>query len=94
MKLEGLDSVIQQMNELERAVSNLDGDLANLEFDPYDPQSIEQAVQELYAVIDKRVSSYSRNEIVISIADAIKENGRKAILESAAAARMEGESKE
>ena len=93
LKIEGLDSLIQKMKELERAVTNLDGNLANLEFDPNDPQSIEQAIQELNAEIDKRVSSYSRNEIIVNIADAIKESGREAILERAAAARLEGENK-
>ena len=76
MKIEGLDSVIRKMEKLERAFTNLDENIVNLEFDSNDSQSIEQTIQELYAVINKRISSYSSNEIVVKIANAIKESGR------------------
>ena len=94
MKIDGLESLMQKMKELERAAADLDGDIAHLTFDPFDPQSIEQAIQDLYAAVDERVADYSMNELVLGIAEELKESGRSAILERAAAARLEGESEE
>lgn len=94
MKIDGLDSLMRKLKELERAAADLDGDIAHLTFDPYDPQSIEQAIQDLCTAVDKRVAGYSKNELVLGIAEELKENGRRTILERAAAARLEGENGE
>ena len=91
MKITGLDALIRDMKELEKAVGDLDGDIAHVTFDPHDPQSIEQAIQQLYAAIDDKVASYAHNEIVVNVAEELKETGRNNILERAAAARLEGE---
>ena len=88
-KLEGLDSL--ELEELERAIANLDGDIANVTFDPNAPQSIEQAIQELNTVIDERVMGYSKNEMVASIVKELKEQFREEILDRASAARLAGE---
>lgn len=91
MDITGLDALVRDMKELEKAVAELDGDIARVSFDPHDPQSIEQAIQQLYAAIDDKVASYAHNEVVVSIAKHLKETGRNNILERAAAARLEGE---
>ena len=38
MNIKGLDSLTKTMKELERALSDLDGDIAHLTFDAHDPQ--------------------------------------------------------
>lgn len=91
MKITGLDALVRDMKELEKAVAELDGDIARVSFDPHDPQSIEQAIQQLYTAIDDKVASYTQNEMVVSIAKELKETGRNNILERAATARLEGE---
>jgi hypothetical protein len=74
---------------LRKAVAELDGEIASVKFDPDDPQSIEQAIQTLNSAIDAKIAQYSRNDMVTSMAEELKENGRNAILERAAAARLE-----
>ena len=93
MKITGFDALASNMKELEEAVADLDGNIAHLTLDPHDAQSIEQAIQKLYAAIDDKVASYAHNEMVDNIAKELKEAGRKQILERAAAARLEGEDK-
>ncbi len=92
MKITGLDSLQRQFKELERALRDLDGDIANVRFDPDDPGSIERAIQQLNDAVDEKVRPYGRNEMVQSIAEELKENGRSQILERAAAARLAGDS--
>lgn len=94
MKMAGLDALARNMRELEKAIAELDGDIAQVNFNPDDPESIERAIQSLNAAIDEKIASYSHNEMVAAIADELKENGRSAILERAAAARLEGNEEE
>lgn len=89
MKIEGLDKFTRTLKELERAMAGMDGEIAEVSFNPADPESIEQAIQTAIAAIDARIAGYERNEIVVSIADAFKENARQAILDRALEARLE-----
>jgi Mg/Co/Ni transporter MgtE len=89
MKITGLDELARKMDELEKALAELDGDLAHVNFDPHDPESIEQAIHQLNAAVDEKIARYGHNQMVMTIADEMKENGRNAILERAAAARLE-----
>lgn len=91
VKITGLDALQRQFKELERALRDLDGEIANVRFDPEDPSSIERAIQQLSDAVDEKVRPYGRNEMVQSIAEELKENGRAQILERAAAARIAGE---
>ena len=94
MKITGLDNLTRKMKELEKAVAELDGTIAHLTFNPHDPQSIEQAIQQLNVAVDEKIASYAHNEMVVSIAEEFKENGRNAILDRAAIARLGGEVEE
>ena len=91
MAIKGLDNLMKKMKELEKAAAALDGDIASVSFDPNDPQSIEIAIQKMNAAIDERVGEYSRNDMVKGIVDGLKEQSRQAILDRAAAGRVEGE---
>lgn len=90
-KITGLDSLSRELKDAQRAISQLDGDIANVSFDPNDPASIERAISQVEQAVDEKVAPYARNEIVTSIAEELKENAREAILERAAAARLEDE---
>ena len=91
--LKGLDALTRKLKEAQKVAAELDGDLASVNFDPADPAGIENAIQELFSVIDAKTAGYERNDLVQQIADGLKENGRNAILEKAAAARLgDGES--
>ena len=89
--MEGFDKLAQELSELEKAISELDGEIANVSFDPQDPQSIDLAIQQINAVVDERLASYSSNEFVATIAEDIKEEFRNQVLENATAARLNGD---
>ena len=91
MQIKGLDELMRKMKELELATAALDGDNTSVGFDPHNPQSIELAIQRMEAAIDERVSDYSRNDMVQNLVAEVKERYRQAILDRAAAARLEGD---
>ena len=94
MNIKGLDSLTKTMKELERALSDLDGDIAHLTFDAHDPQSIENAIQEFNSAVDQKVAGYSQDELIAHVVEELKESGRATILERAAVARLEGDNDE
>ena len=91
MRIEGLDGVVRNLNEIQQALEDLDGRVSDLSFDPHDPESIERAIQQLYSAVDEKLADYAHNETVMGIADEIKEAGRSAIVERAATARLADE---
>lgn len=91
MKISGLDSLQKKMGELEKAMAELDGELGSVSFDPEDPSSIEQAIRDMEAVVDKRIGRYADNDMVAEIVEATKEQFRASILEKAAKARLEAD---
>jgi hypothetical protein len=94
MAIKGLDELVRKMKELEKAAAALDGDLANISFDPQDPQSIDLAIQQVETAIDDRVGDYQNNDMVQNIVEQLKQQARNAILERAASARLGGGSEE
>lgn len=91
MAIKGLDNFTRRITELQRATKALDGDIASVNFDPHDPQSIELAIQKMEAAVDEKVGDYRDNEMVAGVVSDIKDQYRQAILERAAEARIEGE---
>ena len=91
MGIEGLNGLVRSLDGLQQALEDLDGDIANVSFDPHDPDNIERAIQQLTQAVDEKVAGYADNEIVRSIADELKEAGRNTIIERASAARLADE---
>lgn len=89
-KIEGLDSLTRQLEEAQQAIAGLDGDLGTVQFNPNDPASIEQAIQDVEHMVDERVQSYASNPMVASLAEQMKEQYRQGILDKAAEARLGG----
>lgn len=89
MKITGLDEITKSLSDLEKALGELDGNLASVQFDADDPESIEQAIQSAHRAIDEKVNLYARNEMVLSLVSDLKENVRTSILERAAEARLQ-----
>lgn len=87
--IKGLDILAKQMDELQKAIEALDGEIGSVNFDPHDPQSIDVAIQKMEAEVDERIASYSNNEMVQGVANEMKERFREAILERANEARTE-----
>lgn len=92
VKVQGFDKLTKQLEEVQRAFKDLDGELGSVAFNPDDPGSIEAAIHQMEALIDERLGRYSNNPIVGPMAEEIRENFRAQILEKAAQARLKGKS--
>ena len=90
-KITGLDQLTRELDEAKKALAAVDGELGAVNFNPYDPASIEAAVQEVERMIDERLGSYAANPIVAPIVEQMKESYRAEIIERAAAARLNKE---
>lgn len=93
MKITGLEEIQKSISELEKALGALDGNIASIQFDPHDPQSIELAIQTAHHAIDEKTARFANNEIVAGLVADLKENVRGDVLERASAARLSGEGK-
>lgn len=89
MGITSLDKLHKTLNDFQIALSELDGKLGTVSFDPEDPASIDQAVREMEAFIDTRIGNYAGNKMLASLIDSTKERFRTAILERAMQARLE-----
>ncbi len=88
IKITGLDELSRQLSDAQKALEVLDGELGTVSFDHNDPASIERAIQSVETIIDERLDQYASNPIVAQLAENMKEQYRKAIVERAAAARL------
>lgn len=86
-KITGLDKLSRDLEDAQKAMSEMDGKLGSVSFDPHDPASIEAAIQEVERLIDERLGSYASNPIVGPLAEGMKKQYRQGIIDKAAAAR-------
>lgn len=89
IKITGLDKLQRDLADAQKALAAIDGELGSVRFDPHDPSSIESAIASVEQMIDERVGAYASNPIVKPMVGEMKEKYREAILERAAAARLE-----
>lgn len=88
MKITGFDSLTRQLEDAQKALKELDGQLGSVSFDPQDPGSVEAAIKNMETIIDERVGRYASNSIITPLAEGMKEQYRSEILKRAAAARL------
>lgn len=89
LKITGLDKLQRELEEAQRALETLDGELGTVNFNPHDPSSIEAAIQSVYTMVDDRAGAYASNPIVGSLIEQMKETYRENILQKAAEARLQ-----
>lgn len=89
MTIKGLDKLTKNLDEAQKALAEIDGELGQVSFNPNDPASIEAAIQDVENIVDQRLGTYSSNPIIAPLIDAMKDSYRESILEKAAAARLE-----
>lgn len=87
MKISGLDQLSKQMKQLEKFMKEIDGSLGEVSFDPFDAESIEQAIINMENMIDQKSEKYLNNPTVGEIVENLKENYRQSIIDKAAEAR-------
>lgn len=91
VKITGLDKLSRKLDEVSKFAKDVDGHLGEVKFDPRNPGDIERTIAEMETMVDERALRYSRNDAVRNIADQMKQTYRQAILDKAAAARLEGQ---
>ena len=91
MKITGLDELTRKLEDAQKALKLLDGELGSVSFDPDDPGSIQAAIKRIETMIDERVGNYADNPIISQLIEGMKEKYRQGILERAAAARLKKE---
>ena len=67
LKVTGLDKLQKELKDAKRILSELDGELGVVKFNPNDPASIESAIQTVNHMIDERIGVCSTNSIVGSL---------------------------
>lgn len=90
--IRGLDKLQRDVKEAQLALQELDGDLCTVSFDPFDPGSIEQAIQHVNKTIDDRVGVYELNPLIRPLIEEMKDSYRTQILQQAAEKRLVGDS--
>lgn len=88
IKISGLDDLARQLDDARKAFATLDGDIAQVKFDPNDPASIEAAIQTMETAIDEKCGKYLGNPLVSNLVAQMKDTYRTEIIEKAAAARL------
>lgn len=91
LKITGIDKLQKELKQAEQALSELDGELGVVKFDPHEPSSIEAAIQSVNQMIDNRIEPYIDNPIVGPLAVQMKEIYRESILQKAAEARLQSD---
>jgi len=91
MKITGLDKLTRHLDDAQKALKELDGELGTISFNPNDPGSIEAAIHQMESMVDQRVGAYASNPIIGPLAESMKEHYRAGIIERSAAARLKGE---
>ncbi len=90
IELKGFGELARVLDDAQKAIAGLDGDLGTISFNPEDPSSLEAAIATMESLIDDRLRGYERNPIVKDLAAKTKEHWRQSILDQAAAARLSG----
>jgi len=83
-KITGLDALGKELEDAQRAMKSLDGELATLRIDPNNPQA---AISEMERLVDAKVARYRGNAIVDKMVEGSKEAFRRAILEQVGEAK-------
>ncbi|WP_283797800.1 hypothetical protein [Klebsiella pneumoniae] len=82
VKITGIDKLQKQLKEVEEAAETLNGSYP-VSFDANDPVGIETAIQEAYSMLEERASRYAANPMISPMIEAMKEDLRQQILDSA-----------
>lgn len=88
MKVTGLNQLSKQIKQLEQFTKEIDGSLGAVHFDPFDAESIEQAIVKMENLIDQKSESYLSNPMIVEIVGNLKENYRQSLIDKATEARL------
>ena len=93
-EIKGLDQLNKTLSELGKVTDELEGELGSIQFDAESAESIELAIVEMENMVDKKFENYASNPVAIDMANGIKAEYRKMIINSASEARIQTDSEE
>ena len=93
-EIKGLDQLNKTLSELGKVTDELEGELGTIQFDAESAESIELAIVEMENMVDKKFENYASNPVAIDMANGIKAEYRKMIINSASEARIQTDSEE
>jgi predicted nucleotide-binding protein len=82
MKITGLDRLQKTLKQAEKASQELDGEFAQISFDPSDPSSVETAINDARLAVDNRLGTWYGNGIVDQMANAAKAHFEEYVLQT------------
>ncbi len=83
-----LGKLSEQLNDAQKALKAIDGEITTVKIDPTDPTSIERAVREMRSAVDRKLSPYRNNPFVKPIVESSKEAFEKRIRQRAASLKV------
>lgn len=86
--MSGFKDLARGLQELSDFSKSLDGQVAEVKFDPSDPASVQRAVAEMERNIDDKAARYSSNDAVRNIARDLKAQYKNQIEQLAAKRRQ------
>lgn len=78
--LKGLDQLSKQLDEASRAFQSLDGEIATVHVVPGDEASLQAAIQEVEAAIDRKAGPYRSNPLVAPMIKQLKAKYREHLI--------------
>ena len=88
IEITGFDEFSRQIDDAQKALAALEGELGTVSFNPNDPASIEAAIRQAESTVDNCLGDYASNPIIGPLAEEMKEKYRESIIERAAEARL------
>lgn len=88
-EMTGFDELINRLEKVKWALQNLNGCITNVTLSPLDDASVEAAIKEANAEIDRRLAAFSNDQTVSAIASQFKEKAASQIPQRAEAARKQ-----
>ena len=80
IRIEGLDKLKRQLDEASRAFRSLDGEIAKVSVVPGDQASVQAAIREMEAAIDRKAAPYRGNPLVDPVVKQLKAKYREHLI--------------
>jgi hypothetical protein len=87
VELKGFYELKRNLDQLQKALHGLQGEVARLHFDPHNRQEVDRAIRDFERKVDSKVAPYGSSPMVREMVAKIKQELRKDILKKAEEAR-------
>ncbi len=91
IEFSGFDKLTGMIEQTKNFQNEIDNEIVDVKFDPFNAESIEMAIIEAERIVDFKAEEYGNNEWVMGIANSMKSNLRQMIIDKASQARIEAD---